>query len=160
MCLDESMRLSPPVPTTLPREVLPGGAMISGRFFPEGTDIGTPAFTLNTNERYFPKPLEYIPERWDPEISGAEAVAKAASAFAPFSLGPRACVGRSLAYMEMLTTLARVVFLFDMKYIGGGIDENFPEHVLYKVEDHHTALGDRGGPWVTFKLRDGKKIPN
>lgn len=155
-CIDESMRLSPPVPTTLPREVSEGGAWIAGRFFPAGTDIGTPAFTLQTDSRYYQEPFKFVPERWDASIVGEEAVERATSAFAPFSLGPRACIGRKLAYMELTVALARTVWLYDMTYVGGGRDKRFPEDInLYAVDDHHTALGSREGPYVLFRLRDG-----
>ncbi|RPA85086.1 cytochrome P450 [Ascobolus immersus RN42] len=114
-CLDEAMRLSPPVPTTLPREVSEGGAWIAGHYFPAGTDVGTPAFTLQTDERYYNEPFKFMPERWDASIVGEEAVERATSAFAPFSLGPRACIGRKLAYMELTVALARTVWLYDMR---------------------------------------------
>lgn len=34
-CLDEALRLYPPVPTGLPRTVPEGGAMVRGEFLPE-----------------------------------------------------------------------------------------------------------------------------
>ncbi|KAJ5977320.1 hypothetical protein N7501_000662 [Penicillium viridicatum] len=33
----------------------------------------------------------------------------------PFSVGPRNCIGRNLAYVEMRLILARMVFNFDME---------------------------------------------
>lgn len=32
----------------------------------------------------------------------------------PFSFGPRNCIGRNLAYAEMRTIMARLVFNFDL----------------------------------------------
>ena len=40
-CIEESMRLSPPTPGTLWREVERGGAEVDGRYIPEGYDVGT-----------------------------------------------------------------------------------------------------------------------
>jgi cytochrome P450 len=33
----------------------------------------------------------------------------------PFSVGPRNCIGRNLAYAEMRLILARIIFSFDLR---------------------------------------------
>lgn len=48
------------------------------------------------------------------------------------SIGPRGCIGKGLAYVEMMTTLARTVFLYDMRRAVGVID---------------TAEGQKGREW-------------
>ncbi|MCJ1311413.1 hypothetical protein MMC25_005084 [Agyrium rufum] len=42
----------------------------------------------------------------------AATIALARSAFCPFSVGPRGCVGKGMAYKEMTIVIARLVFLF------------------------------------------------
>ncbi len=64
--IDEAMRLNPPVGGLLPREVLPGGIEIDGMHFPEGTVVGTPHYAIHHSEAYFPRPFDWIPERWIP----------------------------------------------------------------------------------------------
>ncbi|KFA75826.1 hypothetical protein S40288_01915 [Stachybotrys chartarum IBT 40288] len=126
-CIDEAMRLSPSVGGILPREVLPGGITVDGHTLPAGTVIGTPHYAIHHNEAYFPSAYSYVPERW---LSGAvnpltgratsEAdLATAHSAFCPFSVGPRGCIGKGMAYAEMMTTIARTVFLYDLRKAVG-----------------------------------------
>lgn len=122
-CVDEAMRMSPSVGGILPREVLPGGITIEGNFIPAGTVVGTPHYTIHHNEAYYPKPYSYVPERWmvgaKNPLTGTETVqddvSRASSAFCPFSIGPRGCIGKGLAYVEMTTTLARTLFLYDVR---------------------------------------------
>ena len=104
-CLDETLRLNPPVGGVLPREVLKGGATIDGNFYPAGTDIGTSLFALQRQEKYFRNALSYEPQRWL-EIEGSsndEKLASTAGTYAPFSLGPRGCPAKSMAYSEVST---------------------------------------------------------
>ena len=165
-CLDEAMRISPPVPTTLPRRVLKGGITVAGRYFPEGVDIATPCFTLHMNEKYFPDPFTYKPSRFLVDrAESQEAYQRAQSAFAPFSYGPRGCVGRPFAYLELTLALARTVWLYDFEYTGGGRETRldnikFVEElgggkypVMYSIDDHHTGFGTREGPNIRFIQR-------
>lgn len=109
-CLDESMRMSPPVPGILPRVVLPGGLTIDGHNIPAGTEVGVSAYALHHNEAYFKDSFTFDPERF----MGKGTV----EGFSPFSFGPRACIGRNMAYMELMITMARVLWLYDFKGVG------------------------------------------
>ena len=112
-CIDEAMRMTPPVPGILPRVVLPGGINVDGHSIPAGVEIGVSAHALHHNSSHFSDSFEYRPERFlDAE---AEDTLKC---FAPFSTGPRTCIGRNLAYLEMMIVLARVLLLFDMKKVS------------------------------------------
>ena len=55
-----------------------------------------------------------MPERWllNPP---AEFANDNREAHAPFSLGPRNCIGRNLAYSEMRLIMAKMVWSFDLK---------------------------------------------
>ena len=96
-CLDEAMRLSPSVGGVLPRLVLPGGVEIDGQQLPEGTVVGVPHYAIHHNSEYYPQPFEYKPERWiadsEPNVT-AGSVSFGQSAFCPFSIGPRGCIGK------------------------------------------------------------------
>ncbi len=180
-CIDEAMRMSPSVGGIAPREVLVGGLAVDGEFVPAGTVVGTPHYTIHHNPAYYPRPFAYVPERW---LEGAEAketasgydagagagatittdrdVALAQSAFCPFSIGPRGCIGRGLAYVEMMTALARALYLYDLRTATtGGPDpaEGHParEWGRHRVDefqliDQFTSLKD--GPMVEFRRRD------
>ncbi|KAK3312883.1 cytochrome P450-like protein [Apodospora peruviana] len=153
-CIDEAMRLSPSVGGLLPREVLVGGYTIDGEHVPEGTIVGTPHYAIHHNPLYYPDPWAYRPERW---LDGNEL---AVSAFCPFSIGPRGCIGKGLAYLEMTITLARVLFLYDLRRAQGVADpgegggEEWGRHRTgeYQLVDTFTSLKD--GPMVEFRRRD------
>lgn len=64
------------------------------------------------NEKFWALPDEFHPERWlgDPRFANDER-----EIFQPFHVGPRNCVGKNLAYIEMRLILARVLWNFDIK---------------------------------------------
>ncbi|KAK2623903.1 hypothetical protein QTJ16_006537 [Diplocarpon rosae] len=161
--IDEAMRLSPPVGGIMPREVLAGGLEIDGLHLPAGVVVGTPHYALHHNPLYYPAPFSFHPGRWivgsSPEVT-SESVALAQSAFCPFSVGPRSCIGKGLAYAELMTTLARVVFMYDMKLAEGtSAGEGRPElewgrqrREEYQLRDTFTSLKD--GPYLKFRERE------
>lgn len=159
-CIDEALRLSPPALGLLPREALVGGIDIDNHHFPAGTVVGTPIYTLHHNEDYYTSPFTYNPSRWivDPNKPAMAAdVALARSAFCSFSVGPRSCVGKGFAYMELMLGLARLVWMYDMRLSpGSNVGEGDPEWEWgrrrrgeYQLKDTFAAIRD--GPLVEFK---------
>ena len=164
-CIDEAMRLSPSVGGLLPREVLPGGITVDGESIPAGMVIGTPHYTIHHNETYYPEAFSYVPERWVSGstvaggLVGEEDVSRAKSAFCPFSIGPRGCIGKGLAYIEMTMTLARLLFMYDIRRAAGistgegreGNEWGRHRPSEYQLVDTFTSLKD--GPMVEFRKR-------
>lgn len=156
--IDESLRLSPPIPGLLARRVLPGGALIDGIYCPTGTVVGVLAYVLHHHESYFPCASSFIPERW---ISGSHddinvktsprSMELAKSAFCAFSLGPRGCIGKNMAYMEIGIAIARLLFLYDIRrpLSTSEKEESFGE---YKLWDYF--ISNRQGPIMQFKGRE------
>ena len=162
-CINEALRLSPPVGALLPREILPGGLTVDDQYFPEGIDIGVPHYALHHNELHYPEPFVFKPDRWivstDPncEKSSEAAVAAAQSAFCAFSLGRHVCVGRTLAYAESSVMLARIFWLYDMRLrgsIGEGrtsMGKGRERTNEFQTWDGFTSTHE--GPMVEFKRR-------
>ena len=155
-CIDEAMRLAPPVPALLPREVLSGGMTIDGHHFPEGTVVGVPTYAIHRKADYFPDPLIYKPGRWlvddkaeEMDIT-AESLGLALSAFCPFSIGPRGCIGKGVAYLELSVALARTLFLYDMRLANGEDIGRAPDG-QYELSDIFVAR--KNGPIVQFRTR-------
>ncbi|PUU77174.1 cytochrome P450 [Tuber borchii] len=157
-CIDEAMRLAPPVPGLLPREVTAKeGIEIDGVYIPEGTVAGTPIYALHHNPAYFPDPFSFKPERWLSTCTPEEEVEAAQSAFTPFSIGPRGCIGKSVAYMELRLTLARLLFEYDCEEVETeGKAALWTEGYAmvdgeYRLMDHFTSRKE--GPVMKFSKR-------
>jgi cytochrome P450 len=113
--IDESLRLSPPVGQALWREVL-SPLTVDSISLPAGIEVGVSIYAIHHNTDYFPDAYAFKPERWLTGPDGTDDEKKELRrAFAPFSLGPRNCIGRPLAYREMDLILARLCWEFDIK---------------------------------------------
>ncbi|CCC11186.1 unnamed protein product [Sordaria macrospora k-hell] len=113
--LSEAMRVLPPASLSMPRFCQEGGDVICGRWVPAGVTLEIWPMAVTHSSRNFAKPDEFIPERWmddgerDPIFENDKA-----EALKPFSYGPRDCIGKSLANVEMRLILARMLWNFDI----------------------------------------------
>ncbi|TWU78035.1 hypothetical protein ED733_006637 [Metarhizium rileyi] len=101
--VDEGLRHHCTSGIGLPRQVPPEspGVVIRGRFFPSGTVLSVPTYTIHHSKEIWGEDAEeYKPERWE------NATSRQKNAFIPFSHGPRSCVGRNVAEMELKLILA------------------------------------------------------
>ncbi|KAK4985549.1 hypothetical protein LTR50_005885 [Elasticomyces elasticus] len=102
MVIRETMRIHSTSSLGLPRMVPPGnGIEILGRHFPQATVLSVPSYTIHHSKAVWGSDAdEFRPERWE------KATEKQKDAFIPFSYGPRACVGRNVAEMELALIVA------------------------------------------------------
>jgi cytochrome P450 len=117
--LTESLRVFPPVPVGFVRQVGAGGEVISGHYIPEGTAVSVSQYAANHSEANFVNAEEFIPERW---LEDSQYASDKKSVLQPFSFGPRACLGRSLANAEMRLILAKTIWSFDMRLEERSLD--------------------------------------
>ncbi|KAJ7681743.1 cytochrome P450 [Mycena rosella] len=137
-CLNETLRLHPPVPTNGTRQVPHGGGkLVAGCFIPEHTQIYIPAYTLHRRAEYFsPSPEIFDPDRWLRQPSPGEVLNQAA--FIPFSYGAANCVGKGLAWREMLMVTSTILKKFDLRFADGFRSETW----LDKLQDFFvTSIG-------------------
>ncbi|QRW18374.1 cytochrome P450 family protein [Rhizoctonia solani] len=110
-CIKEALRLHSTVGGGLPRVVPPGKTMtVAGETFNEGSIISVPSYSTNRSDVWGADPEVYRPERWLED--GSEALNKY---HVPFSTGPRACVGRNLANMNMILISAAFFHRYDVQ---------------------------------------------
>ncbi|PWY75960.1 cytochrome P450 [Aspergillus eucalypticola CBS 122712] len=111
MCIDEGLRMYPPVPAGMPRLTPKEGMEICGEYMPGNTAVSVHHWATYRNPRNFTRPDDFLPERWssDPQFAGDDK-----AAFQPFSFGPRNCLGKNLAYHEMRLILAKVLYHYDL----------------------------------------------
>ncbi|XXH01379.1 hypothetical protein Hte_007739 [Hypoxylon texense] len=124
-CIDETLRLSPPVPGILWREASRddtekhGPLIIDGHVISPGTQVGVSTYAVHHNEEYFPEPFAFRPERWLAD----ETPGRPLQAFVPFSIGSRSCPGKSMAYLEISLTVARILWYFDFEKCSGSLGD-------------------------------------
>ncbi|EQB52514.1 cytochrome P450 [Colletotrichum gloeosporioides Cg-14] len=116
-CLDESLRLFPPVCTGLHRVTPPEGYEIDGHWIAGGTVVAVPIYTAHRNPAFFPEPERYAPERWL-----SDKAKDAQASFMPFSAGARGCIGRNITYIEQMMLLASLVRRYDFGFDDEGFE--------------------------------------
>jgi cytochrome P450 len=104
--IKETLRLWGPLNISNPR-VSPG-KVITGRYVPKGVAVEICAFAAAREPRVFPDPSVFNPSRWK-TASGAMR-----NMLRPFSYGPRNCVGRHLAEIQLTLTVSRLYLLYEV----------------------------------------------
>ncbi|KAJ6119298.1 hypothetical protein N7523_003578 [Penicillium sp. IBT 18751x] len=107
--IKEALRISPPIPMSLPRYVPDGGRMIDKYFMPAHTIVSCQPYTVHRyHEDVFPDPDRFFPDRWIEEKGAAERNRY----FFSFAVGGRGCTGKNLAMVEMKILLGEVYSRF------------------------------------------------
>ncbi|CAE6468594.1 unnamed protein product [Rhizoctonia solani] len=110
-CIKEALRLYSTLGIGLPRVVPAGKSLtVSGETFNEGSVISVPSYSTNRSSVWGAEPEEYRPERW--LENGSESLNKY---YVPFSTGPRACLGRNLATMDLALISATFFRRYDVQ---------------------------------------------
>ncbi|KAL8818092.1 MAG: hypothetical protein Q9223_003205 [Gallowayella weberi] len=113
--IEEGLRVCPPVALGMPRLVPEGGSTVSGYTLPAGTFVSASGYASNLSTLNFPNaPTTFDPSRWLPQPNKPKGQP---AAFNPFSLGPRNCLGRNLAYLELRLILSRLLWEFDFELV-------------------------------------------
>ncbi|KAK8094823.1 cytochrome P450 [Apiospora hydei] len=110
-CIEETLRMLPSNNTGLPR--ISPGAM---------THVQSSIWALARHPDYFHQPLRFQPQRWLPASHALYDPAFAddnLKSLYPFSLGPRVCMGREIAWTQAKLFLAKVLWSFDIVKVEG-----------------------------------------
>lgn len=165
--INEAMRLSPVVAQPLWREVEKGGASIAGRHIPAGINVGGGIYTLHHNTSTFPSPYTYDIERWvvnekkDAEEE-RQRIRERQRSFAPFSTGPRQCIAKNFAMMELMLTMANVFWRMDFENVGvlgeGGESMGLgrEREGEFQLESFFTSHME--GPVIKFRRREDAEL--
>lgn len=109
----ESMRLYPPA-WIIGRRTL-GEYEISSYRLPANTLILMSPFIMHRDERYYPEPLRFDPERWTPEAKAA----RPKFSYFPFGGGSRQCIGEAFAWMEGVLLVATLAQRWRLRLLPG-----------------------------------------
>ncbi|EGO03799.1 hypothetical protein SERLA73DRAFT_69628 [Serpula lacrymans var. lacrymans S7.3] len=111
----ESLRVLPPVPMTVRKAA--ENQSIDGTFVPKGTLLYIPIRVVNTwKEIWGEDAEEFRPERW----LNLPKEYNSTFSLLSFIAGPHACIGKTMAIMEMKAILAGIIakFAFEPAYVG------------------------------------------
>jgi cytochrome P450 len=92
-------------------------------------------YTTQRDPTVYPNPDEFVPERW---MDAAKVTNSMKTLFMPFSQGSRACLGKSLAIMELKMITASLIKYFDVGVSPTQTDDGMT------MKDHFLVL-PKGG---------------
>ncbi|GMS94683.1 hypothetical protein PENTCL1PPCAC_16858 [Pristionchus entomophagus] len=105
-CIKESLRLFPPVPFVirhLEEELQTGPYLL-----PRGSSLVIAPYMVHRNERIYPRPEVYDPDRFLPENS----TGRHPYDYIPFSAGPRNCIGQKFAQYQLKIIVSSLLRTF------------------------------------------------
>ncbi|GME29203.1 Cytochrome P450 [Neofusicoccum parvum] len=115
--LKEALRVHPAVGQPLLRRVPPGGAVVAGRWFPEGAEVGVNPWVAHSNEEVFgADAAAFRPERWLEKGEGEEAK-RMEGYFLAFGHGSRTCIGKHISLLEISKVIPQLVRKFDFELV-------------------------------------------
>ncbi|XP_010926207.1 cytochrome P450 86A1-like [Elaeis guineensis] len=117
--LEETLRLYPSVPQdskyVLADDVLPDGTAV-----PAGSAVTYSIYSVGRMEGIWGKDcMEFRPERWLTAEGGRFEPAKDAYRFVAFNGGPRTCLGKDLAYLQMKSIASAVLLRHRLELVPG-----------------------------------------
>uniref|UniRef100_A0A0E0LDV8 Cytochrome P450 n=1 Tax=Oryza punctata TaxID=4537 RepID=A0A0E0LDV8_ORYPU len=122
LVIKEGLRLHPPGPPLLPRECRTT-CQVLGFNVPKGTIVLVNMWAINRDPKYWDKPEEFIPERFeriDINFKGMN------FEYMPFGAGRRMCPGMAFGLVNLELVLASLLYHFDWKLSDnikvGGLD--------------------------------------
>lgn len=109
MVINESLRLYPPV-FGLSRRVVKQDT-IAGYTIPQGTQLLVSPYALHRHPQLWKDPDHFVPERFAAEASAGQP--RSRFAYIPFGAGPRQCIGRAFALLELQVLVPTLAAAFD-----------------------------------------------
>ncbi|KAG6944580.1 hypothetical protein JG688_00017009 [Phytophthora aleatoria] len=121
--LRETLRLYPSVPI-FSKEAVHDTVLSDGTFIAAGTLAGLPMYALGRMPHVWgPDAAEFKPERW---IDSGKLISVSAYQFVAFNAGPRLCLGKNLAMLEMKLIVASLLSKYH-------VELESPENVTYAI---------------------------
>eukprot|EP01018_Ginkgo_biloba_P025144 Gb_00170 [translate_table: standard] len=139
--LSEALRLYPSVPIDF-KEATEDNVLPDGTYLKKGARVVYSMFTMGRTESIWGKDCrEFKPERW---LKDGSLVNESAFKYPVFNAGPRLCLGKKFAYMQMKWVAASIILRYCVRVVDG-------HPVLPKLS---TTLYMKHGLLVTFSPRN------
>ena len=105
-CVHETLRLSPPISTVLPRYAPRGGMYVNGEWISEKVELGANPYVIHRSRKIFGLDADnFRPERW---LGNPEQVRLMHKYSFAFGYGSRKCLGKNIALFESQKFCAQV----------------------------------------------------
>ncbi|KAJ5357510.1 cytochrome P450 monooxygenase [Penicillium brevicompactum] len=139
-CLNETLRLSPPVNGKIMQRVSLG-MTIDGIYVPKGVAVSADTLSMHRSSVYWDQPESFRPERWINKAPTDEF-----RAFRPFGSGNRICPGRMMALQSARLTLAKIVWLYDLEMVSDPKEwqQNARSGYLWEYPDLYVNVSSSG----------------
>ncbi|KAI1778090.1 trichodiene oxygenase [Hypoxylon cercidicola] len=143
--LMEGLRLSPGTATRATRVAPDRDLSFKGRRIPAGTPIGMTTYLMHRDPDVYPDPDQFQPRRW----LDLQERWKLDKFYAPFSKGPRNCLGMHLAWAELYMTIAAIVEHFNLVFDSSAVDDLTCTHDRFLIG----TSGRNGLPVTVRRVR-------
>lgn len=114
--VQETLRLFTVLPMALPRETT-GDVVYQNAVIPKGTTLFMNCWAANHDERKFPDPMQFRPERWlitsVNENSEERMVVDTSMRHFAFGIGCRMCLGNNFAIRELYILFCKMILKFE-----------------------------------------------
>jgi cytochrome P450 len=141
-CVREAMRLNPAAPSIFPRLALSGGLDLYGMHAPEGTELTCNPWIVHRDPQVVgDDPDEFRPERWLEDETRAKNMLTYNMVF---GYGPRECLGKHLAMMELF----KAPILFFRTFTPEMVNKKNPGRYMFKG-----GISYFQDMWMTIKRR-------
>ncbi|XP_023951417.2 cytochrome P450 6B1-like [Bicyclus anynana] len=107
-----------------------------------GTIVFAPIMAISHDEKYFPDPSKFDPERFSPENESK----RHPCAFIPFGTGPRFCIGMLFARIQSRVCLMKLLYHFRVE-----VSKNTPKTLSFNPE--RVATSPKGGIYLNLVRR-------
>ncbi|XP_034476623.1 cytochrome P450 12b1, mitochondrial [Drosophila innubila] len=116
-CIKEGLRITSITPGNF--RITTKDLILSGYRVPRGTGVLMGVLELSNSDQYFPQSKSFMPERWLKQDSACpDTRSRNPFVYLPFGFGPRTCIGKRIAELEMETLLVRLLRCYQVTWLG------------------------------------------
>ncbi|KAL1470362.1 hypothetical protein MTO96_040473 [Rhipicephalus appendiculatus] len=111
-----------------------------GTQFKAGTCFMAPLYQIQRDPRFWPDPLQFKPERFAPE-NEAQLIK---AAYMPFGVGPRNCVGKSMAMLKLKLAMAKLLLKYRLELGPSQMGQ-------MEISSRAMVSTPSRGPWIIIR---------
>ena len=109
----------------------------------KGTTVIIPIAGISLDERHYPEPNKFDPERFSPENGGTKSY-KEKCVYIPFGEGPRQCLGMRFGLAQVKRGIVEIVRKYEIS-----VNEKTKEPLM--IDPNVFLISPVGGMWLDFK---------